>query len=530
MSVSSTEYQTSRPASLLRQGGLALPSKDAGTHLPQPFSRRFHQREDPEVAKARAIYLKAYIGGTILTILVIFAVFSIYWGSLWKVPAHPLEGWIVDFDGGQVGEAVVQDLSGMSGRRRTGREKRAHLVNPDASSRLEDAINNPDPSYNGSEAITAYGEEGRNENAYRAFIRPIVQSSLDRITTTFATQLALRLSSVTNLGSLMATSPQTVVSPISYRIVNLVPFSQPVASAVSFVGLIYLLILSFFIMIGSGARQASGIDEILRYRSIVALRLISSFVAYFFLSLFYSLLNIAFQLNLTATFGHAGFLVFWMLNWVGMLSVGLALEALFTVLTARFIPFFLIFWIILNVSVCVYPIETLPRIYRYGYAGPFYNISKAIRTIAFGTKNRLGLNFGVLLVWVLISCITLPILQWFVRRKRVAEASTDLAATYAALILADDGIEITADKIVALTNAANVELEPIWATLLAKALEGKNVKELLSNVGSGGGAPAAGSAAPAASTAAATEAPKAEEKKEEEKEESDDDMGFGLFD
>jgi hypothetical protein len=50
------------------------------------------------------------------------------------------------------------------------------------------------------------------------------------------------------------------------------------------------------------------------------------------------------------------------------------------------------------------------------------------------------------------------------------------------------------------------------------------VKELLSNVGSGGGAPAAGAPAAAAGGAApAGEAP-AEEKKEEEKEESDDDM------
>ncbi|KAG1764639.1 hypothetical protein CY34DRAFT_806430 [Suillus luteus UH-Slu-Lm8-n1] len=110
-------------------------------------------------------------------------------------------------------------------------------------------------------------------------------------------------------------------------------------------------------------------------------------------------------------------------------------------------------------------------------------------------------------------------------------ASAELAATYAALILADEGIEITADKILALTDAASVELEPIWATLLAKALEGKNVKDLLSNVGAGGGAPAVGApAAAAAGGAAAVEAPKEEEKKEEAKEESDDDMGFGLFD
>jgi len=108
-------------------------------------------------------------------------------------------------------------------------------------------------------------------------------------------------------------------------------------------------------------------------------------------------------------------------------------------------------------------------------------------------------------------------------------ASTDLAPTYAALILADDGLEITADKIVALTSAANVEIEAIWANLLAKALEGKNVKELLSNVGSGGGAPAAGSAVAVASGAEAVEEEKKEEEPEE-KEESDDDMGFGLFD
>lgn len=76
----------------------------------------------------------------------------------------------------------------------------------------------------------------------------------------------------------------------------------------------------------------------------------------------------------------------------------------------------------------------------------------------------------------------------------------------------------------ALTNAAGVELEPIWSGLLAKALEGKNVKELLSNVGSGGGASAVGAPAAAASGAApAAEAPE-EKKKEEEKEESDDDM------
>ncbi|ORY83006.1 60s acidic ribosomal protein-domain-containing protein, partial [Protomyces lactucae-debilis] len=105
---------------------------------------------------------------------------------------------------------------------------------------------------------------------------------------------------------------------------------------------------------------------------------------------------------------------------------------------------------------------------------------------------------------------------------------SELAVSYAALILADDGLEITADKLQTLCKAANVEVEPIWASLFAKALEGKDVKDLLLNVGgASGAAPAA-----AGGAAASGDAPAAEEKKEEkaeEKEESDDDMGFGLF-
>ncbi|EKG21833.1 Ribosomal protein 60S [Macrophomina phaseolina MS6] len=109
-------------------------------------------------------------------------------------------------------------------------------------------------------------------------------------------------------------------------------------------------------------------------------------------------------------------------------------------------------------------------------------------------------------------------------------STAELASSYAALILADEGIEITADKLQTLITAAKVaDVEPIWTSLFAKALEGKDVKELLLNVGSGGPAAAAPAGGAAAAGGAAEEAP-AEKEKEEEKEESDEDMGFGLFD
>lgn len=81
-------------------------------------------------------------------------------------------------------------------------------------------------------------------------------------------------------------------------------------------------------------------------------------------------------------------------------------------------------------------------------------------------------------------------------------------------------------------KAASVDVEPYWPGLFAKALEGVNIKELITNIGSGvGAAPAGGAAAAApAAAAAAPEAKKEEKKKEEEPEESDEDLGLGLFD
>ncbi|CAD0094793.1 unnamed protein product [Aureobasidium vineae] len=86
-------------------------------------------------------------------------------------------------------------------------------------------------------------------------------------------------------------------------------------------------------------------------------------------------------------------------------------------------------------------------------------------------------------------------------------STAELASSYAALILADEGIEITADKLSTIISAAKLEVEPIWTQLFAKALEGKDVKELLLNVGSGSGAAAAPAAGASAGGAAAEDAP-----------------------
>merc|ERR1712002_392477 len=116
---------------------------------------------------------------------------------------------------------------------------------------------------------------------------------------------------------------------------------------------------------------------------------------------------------------------------------------------------------------------------------------------------------------------------------KMADISTsELACVYSALILYDDDIDITGEKMAKIISAAKVNVEAFWPGLFAKALQGRNIGDLICNVGS---APAAGGGAAPAAGGDAAAAPAAEEKKEEKKAESeesgsDDDMGFGLFD
>ena len=94
----------------------------------------------------------------------------------------------------------------------------------------------------------------------------------------------------------------------------------------------------------------------------------------------------------------------------------------------------------------------------------------------------------------------------------------ELCCGYAALILQDEGSDVTSDNISKLISASGNEVESYWPGLFAKAVSTLNLKDLLSNVGSGGAA-----AAPAAAGGEAA----AEEEKEEEPQEEEADVDMG---
>lgn len=127
--------------------------------------------------------------------------------------------------------------------------------------------------------------------------------------------------------------------------------------------------------------------------------------------------------------------------------------------------------------------------------------------------------------------------------KLSPQEKSELACTYAALILYDDGQDITGtslcdsgDKIGKLINSSGVKVESFWPKLFAKAIEGKDISSFFNFGGSAAGpasAPAVAATAPAAETKKAEEkgGKKKEEKKPEPPKEEEEDAGMGgLFD
>ncbi|KAJ1300800.1 hypothetical protein OPQ81_002440 [Rhizoctonia solani] len=106
-----------------------------------------------------------------------------------------------------------------------------------------------------------------------------------------------------------------------------------------------------------------------------------------------------------------------------MLALGLVIEAAVTILQPRFMAYFLVPWLIVNVATPVEPHEMQVWWYKYGYAMPFFNHGEAVNTILFNTKNVLGRNSGVLIAWASLSIVTIAGLTWYGRREQVAKHS-----------------------------------------------------------------------------------------------------------
>jgi hypothetical protein len=352
---------------------------------------------------------------------------------------------IVDMDGGPIGQAVTEFLLPRKhdlGYFVTPADHFANVaaiehdvvqegswaaivINAGASDAVAAARASGDSSYDGRSAISFIYAQARNELATGSYLVPLGSAALAQITEQLSAKsvaefLTANSGNATAIAA-VARAPVTLTTPISYSLVNLRPYNQPVATAITLVGLIYMLIFSFIMTMSNNACREI-IAPYLRTRSYLAYRILAPLALYFPISFLFSMINLPFKVHFDAHFTYAGgFFLWWFILYLGMASVGFATEFAITILGPKFVSFFLIPLIIANVSGVSVPHELQPWIFRYSVGMPFYNCSRAVRTIIFNTKNDIGLNCGILIAWLAVSMITIPLVTWLYRRNAVNE-------------------------------------------------------------------------------------------------------------
>ncbi|KAL4804028.1 hypothetical protein BDV18DRAFT_143704 [Aspergillus unguis] len=388
----------------------------------------------------------------------ILAVLSLYWAVQFRTEGKlsNLKVWVVDFDNSQdalVGPAVTKLANQLASQESTlGYIVRpatdftdplavvqgvydehcwaAIIVNSDATSLLRNAVNNGNTSFSPSDLAQFVYITARDQTTVENYINPALNSFELQFRSQFGPEWVQTLAAQST--NFSAAPPRAVNPAVAFSTLDLRPFAPSAATPSVTIGLIYLIILAFFnfpFMMPVHGLFMKG-ERPLKITQWLLWRICSSIVTYFFLSLFYSLVSLAFQIpfsnspapdtvsaNNPNAYGKGSFVVFWMLNWVGMSALGFPCENMAMILGFPYSSMFLIFWVITNVSSGFYALDLAPRFFRWGYAWPLHRIVEALRTILFGTHSRIGLDFGVLFAWIAVSLALFPFASFIMRWK-----------------------------------------------------------------------------------------------------------------
>ena len=311
----------------------------------------------------------------------------------------------------------------------------AIVINANATALLQQAVQQGNASYDPMGACQTIWVEARDQDTIYSYILPSLTSLQTEITSTFGqmwTSMVLKNTSIpiTNLQAV----PQALNPAIGFSMFSLRPFGPSVATPAVTIGLIYLIIIaffsfSFFLPIYTKL-VTPGPHPTIKYWKFILMRWVGTVLAYLFMSLAYSFVSLAFQIpfanpsaphtlvaNNPTAYAKGTFVVYWMINFVGMIALGLACENVAMAIGTPWTAMWLIFWVISNVSTAFYSLDLAPKWYYWGYAWPLHNIVEASRSTLFDLHSRIGLNFGVLLAWCAVNTILFPFACYFMRWK-----------------------------------------------------------------------------------------------------------------
>ncbi|WVQ72288.1 hypothetical protein IAR50_001838 [Cryptococcus sp. DSM 104548] len=428
-----------------------VPQEEVNVREKRLYSHGFF---DKELAPLRQVVFKVIFLTCLISLGVMWTALPIAWGSLWKATSYTnkLDVRVVNRDDGDFGTFMSEGLLSTASLGYYSTPSSdfplnsdiAHdiveegswgavVINSGATSALLQARQNGDASYNASRAIDVYYAQARQENAANQYLVPLLQAALEKLCEEYNLNSSGAYISA-NAGNstamaLLGQAPSTISNSMWFTMNNVRPF-QTVGTAITLLGLIFLLIFSFIMTLTNNATREI-IGPYLTTPSFILYRLIVPVAVYLPLSFFFALVDLPFKVHFAAhsEFTYAGgFFLWWFTLFLGMSALGLTTEAVITFLGPRFMPFFLLCFIILNVSITLMPYQLQPWIYKYGLAMPFYHLGRIARTIIFDTRNDIGRSEAVLIGWILVNFVTITVGSCYYRRKAVGAHKQKMAA------------------------------------------------------------------------------------------------------
>lgn len=264
----------------------------------------------------------------------------------------------------------------------------AIIINANATALLQGAVTGGNTSYDPYGAAEFVIISARDESTYYNYILPEFWGLEQAVRSYFGPRWIQNLTSSTTT-NLTQTPAQALNPAIGFTQIDLRFFGPAVISPATSIGLIYLIILAFFntpFMMPVHLRFLKTPNSpALKIPQWLLWRIASNIGTYFCLSLFYSFVSLAFQIPFTNppaspvqpadnpnAYGHGSFVVYWMLNWVGMCALGFPCENMAMIIGFPWSSLFLIFWVITNVATGFYALDLAPGFFRWGYAWPLH--------------------------------------------------------------------------------------------------------------------------------------------------------------
>lgn len=286
-------------------------------------------------------------------------------------------------------------------------------------------------SFNALGSIVSIYETGRDNQAMLLYVTPNVKTVEEMFLRKAASHIApplIQQLSESQQTALFKNDNTTALVSTQFPFVfsDHRPFTDPVLIAPTQVGLIYLIILTFiqlnFLMPINFMMGAMKLKNV----HYVAVKMLVSYAGYFILSLMYSFVSLAMQVDFTVAFGKSGFLVFWMSSFLTMCAVGGMNEVFFLICFATIPPFvgaWLLFWVISNVTPTFSPLALCAHFFRYGYAMPIHASYEISKVIFFDTyKGAMGRNYAILVIWNVLVFVLLPFAAIFYKRRMAQKA------------------------------------------------------------------------------------------------------------